>query len=724
MKKIKLSSSVVVAGGGLAGVCAAIEASRMGVKTILVQNRPVLGGNSSSEIRVWTRGATGAGNLFSEETGILGMLKLKNLYVNGQFNVVFWDEILLDAVLKEKNITLLLNTNIDHVDMCNDRVQMISGVQQGSETIYELTADYFIDATGDGFIGAHAGVPYEIGDGKYEKDGTTRHLLSSSLLYYAVDTGRPVTYIAPDFAYDLSHIEQIINRGGRIVNERMTGSDCWWCEYGGLLNTITDSQEIGLELKKLIYGLWNYIKNSGKYPNALTYTLDWVGAIPGKRESRRFITEYMLTKDDILSQHDFSDSAFCGGWYIDTHPSEGINSQEQNCIQIPVGVYAIPFRTLYTKQVKNILFAGRIIGTKQEAFFSTRVMNTCGLSGQAAAVLAAESIRHQQDPDNIVVNHENELTEILLREDMFLPMKKRSANNLFASTKVKASSFFKQKIVHSDEYISLGEDSFLVLPVDLGRNIKVWLDNRSKNIKKLKLSFSITAIPHRAVDKKILEERQISIKPGKQILSLEIPEAAKGHFLLIRFYNATGIFVEKNRIDQPGILLGEKGLNKYEDPCVLIDNEIQYLPTNAINGYLRPYQQMNIWSADGPGEAWISLEWASSVSIREIRLYLDPELSQEIPSSTADRYGKSHNFEKRTGMPIHLAKDIEIEIKKGSELNAEWERIAEINNNCQRMLVVSFNRSQSVVGLRILFKSTWGDVAAHLYEIELYDDIL
>ena len=112
-----MRTQLAVIGGGPAGVCAAIAAARHGIQTMLVTDRPVLGGNSSSEIRVWTRGATGAGNLWAEEMGVWGELKLENLYRNSDANPVFWDETLLDAVLREKNLTLLLNTEIYEVEL-------------------------------------------------------------------------------------------------------------------------------------------------------------------------------------------------------------------------------------------------------------------------------------------------------------------------------------------------------------------------------------------------------------------------------------------------------------------------------------------------------------------------------------------------------------------------------------------------------------------------------
>lgn len=213
-----MRTQLAVIGGGPAGVCAAIAAARHGIQTMLVTDRPVLGGNSSSEIRVWTRGATGAGNLWAEEMCVWGELKLENLYRNSDANPVFWDETLLDAVQREKNLTLLLNTEIYEVELDGGRVAALRGVQQSSERQFHIEADYFIDATGDGTVSAKAGVPFSVGNGNHET-------LGNSILYYTRREDHPVSFIAPDYAYDMSHIEKILGCGGRIINERMSGSD-------------------------------------------------------------------------------------------------------------------------------------------------------------------------------------------------------------------------------------------------------------------------------------------------------------------------------------------------------------------------------------------------------------------------------------------------------------------------------------------------------------------
>ena len=225
-----MRTQLAVIGGGPAGVCAAIAAAQRGVQTALVTDRPVLGGNSSSEIHVWTRGARPARAISGRRKSACGASwSSSNLYRNSDANPVFRDETLLDAVLREKNLTLLLNTEIYGVELDGGRVAALRGVQQSSERQFHIEADYFIDATGDGTVSAKAGVPFSVGNGNHET-------LGNSILYYTRREDHPVSFIAPDYAYDMSHIEKILGCGGRIINERMSGSDCWSFEANPLVS--------------------------------------------------------------------------------------------------------------------------------------------------------------------------------------------------------------------------------------------------------------------------------------------------------------------------------------------------------------------------------------------------------------------------------------------------------------------------------------------------------
>lgn len=172
-----------------------------------------------------------------------------------------------------------------------------------------------------------------------------------------------------------------------------------------------------MRLWGVVYGIWDHIKNSGAF-DAETLTLDWVGAIPGKREYRRFIGDHTLTQQDLLSQRTFPDAVAFGGWSIDLHPVEGVYAETAGAQQrYTDGTYDIPFRSLYSADVANLLFAGRNISASHVAFGSTRVMATCATQGQAAGTAAHLVARHGTTPRTLGADHVEMLQQTLLRED-------------------------------------------------------------------------------------------------------------------------------------------------------------------------------------------------------------------------------------------------------------------------------------------------------------------
>ena len=592
-----MRTQLEVIGGGPAGVCAAIAAAQHGVQTALVTDRPVLGGNSSSEIRVWTRGATSAGNLWAEEMGVWGELKLENLYRNSDANPVFWDETLLDAVLREKNLTLLLNTEIYEVELDGGRVAALRGVQQSSERQFHIEADYFIDATGDGTVSAKAGVPFSVGNGNLET-------LGNSILYYTRREDHPVSFIAPDYAYDMSHIEKILGCGGRIINERMSGSDCWWFEYGGLRDTISNAQDIALELRRLVLGVWNYVKNSGKF-HADCYTLDWIGGIPGKRESRRMQTEYCLTEQDILAQRTFPDGAFYGGWYVDTHPSGGMyDSSEENCVQTPVNVYQIPLRCLYNRQVPNLLFAGRIIGVERSVFFSSRVMNTCALSGQAAGTLAAECLRTGKTPAELDAREIEAIRRTLARDDMLLPGAAiDDPDDLAKRASVSANSVHPGHPGGATGEISLKDGGFITFPAVRGKRIQI--EVCAEQATTLRARCALAKLPNRLNIGAETTERRWALQPGLQMLEAEITD--EDQFCLWSFEANPLVSLAVCERARIGFLCGQTGEPAvyeprawYPDVAFALLNGAEDTPAKAVNGNvssLLPNAQQIGWIA-------------------------------------------------------------------------------------------------------------------------------
>ncbi|HEV7379265.1 MAG TPA: FAD-dependent oxidoreductase, partial [Dyadobacter sp.] len=342
-KTISLAGDLVIVGGGLTGTCAAVTAARAGVKVILVQDRPVLGGNCSSEVRLWILGATshmGNNNRWARETGVIDEIMLENIYRNPDGNPLIFDTVLLEKVVGEKNITLLLNTAVYDLDKNpedsadSDRITAVHGFCSQNSTQYHISAPLFCDASGDGIVGFLAGAAFRMGaesmeefGEKFAPDKAYGELLGHSMYFYSKDAGRPVKFVPPAFA--LQDIKDIPRY--KTFNPKDFGCRLWWLEYGGRLDTVHDTEKIKWELWKVVYGAWNYIKNSGEFPEAENLTLEWVGTIPGKRESRRFEGDYMLKQQDIIEQKPFDDTVAFGGWSLDLHPADGIYSDQSGC---------------------------------------------------------------------------------------------------------------------------------------------------------------------------------------------------------------------------------------------------------------------------------------------------------------------------------------------------------------------------------------------------------
>ncbi len=393
-----MASDLVVVGGGMAGTCCAITAARLGLRVTLVQDRPILGGNASSEVRLWILGATahmGNNNRWAREGGVIDEILVENTYRNPEGNPLIFDTILLEKVVEETNIHLLLNTAVVEMSkQTSSRIESVTAFCSQNSTRYVLHAPLFVDASGDGIVGFLAGAAFRMGAELESEFGEKMapsqeygELLGHSLYFYSKDVGQPVKYTPPSFALrDITRIPRF-----RSFNAQEHGCRLWWIEYGGRLDTVHETEAIKWELWKIVYGVWNYIKNSGNFPEAETLTLEWVGHIPGKRESRRFEGDYMLTQCDLIEQHLHADAVAHGGWALDLHPADGVFSEKPGCNQWHSrGVYQIPYRCLYSRNIDNLFLAGRIISVSHVAFGSTRVQATLAAAAQAVGVAAAQ----------------------------------------------------------------------------------------------------------------------------------------------------------------------------------------------------------------------------------------------------------------------------------------------------------------------------------------------
>ncbi|MBR2370827.1 MAG: FAD-dependent oxidoreductase [Clostridia bacterium] len=466
MRKLEHDVDLCIVGGGMAGMIAAISAAREGVKVLLMQDRPVLGGNASSEIRMWIRGARG---LHNRETGILSEIEEENIYKNPEVNHSIWDSVLWGKVKAEKNITLLLNCTCVDADTEDGVIKCVKGWQLTTYTWHVVRAKYFADCSGDSVLAPVTGALYRVGrEGNAEFNETIgprvsdKKTMGNTCLMQARETSRPVKFIPPEWAYVYENDEDFdvvvgesakkdtdadANCGeqekAKAKKARRThvlgtaGTNFWWMELGGEDDTIHDAEEIRDELLKIAFGIWDHIKNRGDH-NAENWELEWVGFLPGKRESRRYVGAHILTQHDIEAGGKFDDVVAHGGWPMDDHHPAGFkaSSGESPTLFHPApSPYGIPYRSLYSKNIKNLFFAGRNISVTHAALSSTRVMATCSVIGQAMGTAAAMCINLGLSPDEIYTKEIKTLQKKLLDAGMLIPGMSREIPELTLKAK-------------------------------------------------------------------------------------------------------------------------------------------------------------------------------------------------------------------------------------------------------------------------------------------------
>ena len=378
---------VLIAGGGPAGVVAALAAARAAQRVVLCQDRPVLGGNASSEVRMHMVGADCSGQRGAEletearEGGIIEEIRLENCVRNPQRSPAMFDLILYDKCRAESNLTLLLNTAVIGAEVYDGRICRATAERQSTEDRFSIEAAVFVDATGDGRLGVEAGAPFMEGRESREQFGESlaqpvadKQRLGSSLMFQARKHDRPMPFQAPAWARKFTEDDlRLRPHGSATAGHGDLGLEYgyWWVEWGGQLDTIADNEQIRDELLAIVMGVWDHVKNGGDH-GAENWALEWFGFLPGKRESRRFLGQHVLTEADVLRSTTFDDAIAYGGWFIDVHPPMGVDAaDEPPCTQHRVPhLYDIPLRACVSRDIENLMFAGRNMSATHIAFAS------------------------------------------------------------------------------------------------------------------------------------------------------------------------------------------------------------------------------------------------------------------------------------------------------------------------------------------------------------------
>ncbi len=499
-KTIEHKCDFCVVGGGLSGICAALSAARHGAKVVLVQDRPVLGGNSSSEIRMWVRGAKG---IYNRETGIISELEEENIYRNPTLAPTLWDSVLYGKVKENDNITLLLNSSVLDAECENGRIKNVTAWQLTTYTYHTISARYFADCSGDSILAPLTGALYKTGREANSEFGerigpkiADQKTMGMSLLLQARETDHPVAFIPPEWANVYETDEAFaVNTGIDELHSTFrdhkigtSGCNLWWMELGGDGEAIANTEETRDELLKVVFGVWDHIKNRGDH-GCENWELEWVGFLPGKRESRRYTGDYILTQNDIESGGCFDDVVAYGGWPMDDHDPDGINARTPSKMYPAPSPYGIPYRCLYSKNIENLFFAGRNISATHAAISSTRVMATCSLLGQAVGNAAAVCCIKDILPRDINNGYIKKLQQQILDDGVFLPGIKREIPRLSKDAKINLSQYDREILFSGIERPRTDEDKNCIT-LDKGEEISFEFDEE-KDVKELRIQFDL-----------------------------------------------------------------------------------------------------------------------------------------------------------------------------------------------------------------------------------------
>lgn len=674
--QIPINSDLVIVGGGMAGTCAAITAAREGLSVCLVQDRPLLGGNASSEIRLWILGATshmGNNNRWAREGGVIDELLVENLYRNPEGNPIILDTILMEKVSLEKNIKLLLNTSVYDLEKKGaNQIAHVKAFCSQNSTEYELSSPLFMDASGDGILGFLGGAAFRMGaeckeefDEQFAPDEKYGELLGHSLYFYSKDIGRPVRFIPPAYANkDISQLPRF-----KTFNLREDGCRLWWVEYGGRTDTILNSEDIKWELWRIIYGIWDHVKNSGEYSNVENLTLEWVGTIPGKRESRRFEGEYMMHQKDVVEQREHFDAVSFGGWALDLHPADGVYSDRPGCTQWhSKGVYQIPYRTMYSRNIQNLFLGGRLLSASHVAFGSTRVMATCAHNGQAIAMAAKLCKERGLLPADLTDQmHIKELQALLVQNGQYIPKHPFDVkSNVVGDAEIKVSSEFELlELPFDGPWKSLEFSMAQLLPVRKGEGVSAQVMIRAKVDCLLKLELRNSQKSGNFTLDNLLETLELPIKKGDHRYDIDFDfESSSQQYValcllqndrvevkcsdfrvtgIVSIFNKFNKSVATSSIQSPPSGIGidefefwvpERRPEGHNLGLSLKHSLKAFTKSNLSNGMFRPTVMPNAWVASlSDKQPQLKLTWGEAKTISEIRLFFDTDYDHPMEST-------------------------------------------------------------------------------------------
>jgi hypothetical protein len=434
---------LVIVGGGIAGTAAAVTAARLGLTVALVEDRPVLGGNGSSEVRVWPEGKINQ-QPYPRVGDVVAELVPEKTKTDGNAHdaAIYADERKLAVVRAEPNITLLTEERVNEVEAKDGLIRSVVAQSTRTGRRMRLRARLFADCTGDGVVGFLAGADFEeskddhlgasnlwnVRDADSAKDLLQCECKDTNALSGAVTLAdRPAPFPRCPWAIDLTDkpFPGRAARGKKAPASPSANLGGWFWESGFNRDPIADVEWMRDQNFRAMYGAWDALKNVDKlYPN---YKLGWAAFIAGKRESRRLLGDVILAADDFRTNRAWPDGAFPCSWAIDLHKAsakfESGHAGEEFIAQSTVsdkkyaykGPYWAPYRCLYSRNIGNLFMAGRDISVTHEGLGPVRVMRTCGMMGEVVGMAASLCKDYDTAPRGVYQAHLAGLKKLMTR---------------------------------------------------------------------------------------------------------------------------------------------------------------------------------------------------------------------------------------------------------------------------------------------------------------------
>ncbi len=713
---------VVVVGGGLAGCFAAVAAARHGARTCLIQNRPVLGGNASTEITVGVGGASVNSARYSRESGLVEEGWREALRLGS------WSAGLEYIVRAEPLLDLFLNTHATGVEMADD--QTIAAVKARDVLTGQghlFRGRIFIDCTGDACVGAAAGAEFRRGREGRDEFGESiapekpdKITLGTSLLFRARDAGHPVEFTPPTWAYKFRTCADLPHRDHSNVR-----AGYWWIEYGGVLDTVADAEKIRDELLRILYGVWDHIKNHCRYSDkARNLELAWVGYVGGKRESRRLVGDYILRQADLDAGRVFDDQVAYGGWPIDLHAPLGIFDPSPPATWHAVPLYSIPFRCLYSRNIANLMMAGRDISVTHVALGSTRLMATCGAEGQAVGTAAALCIKYDCSPRDVGRDHIRELQRLLRRDDAHLldwPL--REDDNLARRAQITASSFAasvpydRHAIRPWKAHQCDVHDRAVRLPWRGGVLQCAWalLDNRTDHPLDVRLELRLADTTEEMARAKAAAIAQTQAPPGRHWVrfdfNFDCGDAQALWFVLPATKGLSWWLTDRAPGDawRAWSPAGHSDWHQVgevyalcTDPVVAMTEDCR--PEKVADGFMRPRGTDFCGWVSAPGEKlpqWLELRWPEPQTVAQVEIVFDTNLDARWPRNLYEP---------------EVVRDYAIEYIGP---DGQWREIVRVTDNYDRLRVHRFSPIETRA-LRLRVLKTGGAPEARVFELRAY----